>query len=394
MIFLIVDLSVAAFLSALSLRVTDGLLPRLGQDFSSSLTATSHVVTVFAVTYGLSQAAFGPLGDKYGKLRIIGLACLGSAFASLLCALAPDLQWLIYGRALAGFCTAAIIPLAMAWIGDKIAYEKRQPILARFLLGQILGMSMGIWLGGLAADYLSWRTPFYAIAAGFFAVGMILLRENARNVLEKVSGKSPLFRGARDILAHPWARIVLATAYLEGTLLFGILAFISTYLHQRHPVSLATASSMVMLFGFGGMVYALNSHRFLSFLGEIRLIRWGGCLMGLSLAAVALATKWQWGVPAFLLCGIGFYMMHNTLQTRATQMAPAHRGVAVSLYASCFFLGQASGAALFGYLLARVNGTATIVAGALGLWLLSLFFARACGAQRRERVDDGLAPRQ
>jgi predicted MFS family arabinose efflux permease len=47
-----------------------------------------------------------------------------------------------------------------------------------------------------------------------------------------------------------------------------------------------------------------------------------------------------------MTAGLGFYQMHNTLQTRATQMAPQARGTAVSMFAACFFLGQASGVAL------------------------------------------------
>ena len=47
------------------------------------------VITVFAVAYGLSQALFGPLGDRFGKLRVITWACVASAGTALLCALAP-----------------------------------------------------------------------------------------------------------------------------------------------------------------------------------------------------------------------------------------------------------------------------------------------------------------
>ena len=63
----------------------------------------------------------------------------------------------------------------MAWIGDVIAYERRQPVLARFLIGQILGLSGGVALGGYAADHLQWRTPFVLIALGFVLIAAWLL---------------------------------------------------------------------------------------------------------------------------------------------------------------------------------------------------------------------------
>src|SRR5260221_3005527 len=65
---------------------------------------------------------------------------------------------------------AAIIPLSMAWIGDVVPYEQRQPVLARFLIGQIVGVAIGQLLGGLAADFLGCRVPFYLLAAGFLPV--------------------------------------------------------------------------------------------------------------------------------------------------------------------------------------------------------------------------------
>ena len=55
-------------------------------------------------------------------------------------------------------------------------------------------------------------------------------------------------------------------------------------------------------------------------------------------------------MPACALMGLGFYMMHNTLQTHATQMAPERRGAAVSSFAACFFLGQSAGVGVAGLL--------------------------------------------
>lgn len=54
----------------------------------------------------------------------------------------------------------AIVPLAMAWIGDVVPYERRQPVLARFLIGHMLGIAASTsaagWLGTL---------PVFAVAA-------------------------------------------------------------------------------------------------------------------------------------------------------------------------------------------------------------------------------------
>ena len=140
----ILCLSLGAFGSGVSLRVNDALLPRLAEQFAVPLCTAAQVISYFAIAYGLSQLLFGPLGDRFGKYRVIAWACAACAVTAVLCGLAPDFTLLTLARALAGATAAAIIPLAMAWIGDVVPYEKRQPVLARFLIGQILGLSAGV----------------------------------------------------------------------------------------------------------------------------------------------------------------------------------------------------------------------------------------------------------
>ena len=55
---------------------------------------------------------------------------------------------------------------------------------------------------------------------------------------------------------------------------------------------------------------------------------------------------------------MGYYTMHGTLQTRATELAPQARGTAISLFAFFFFMGQATGPQLLGSILkpARLCG--------------------------------------
>jgi len=170
-------LSLAAFASGVSLRVTDPLLPRLANEFAIPLGHASAVVTVYSVAYGLAQLFFGPLGDRYGKYRVVAWACGAAGLMSLVCALATSLDVLLVGRVLTGAAAAAAIPLSMAWIGDVVPYALRQPVIARFLIGQFFGISGGVLLGGIAADHLGRRVPFVIISAIFLlvALGLALL---------------------------------------------------------------------------------------------------------------------------------------------------------------------------------------------------------------------------
>lgn len=376
-------LSLAAFASGISLRVTDPLLPRLASEFDVSLGAASYVITVFAIAYGVSQLFFGPLGDRFGKYLIVGWACVACSITATLCALAPNFPMLLAARLLAGGTAAAIIPLSMAWIGDVVPYDERQPVLARFLIGQILGLSTGVLVGGLAADYFSWRVPFVGVALIFIAISVALFLLNRRlpahaRAMHKAEGAVVRRTVAEfgQVVATPWARTVLLTVFLEGAFLYGGFAFIASHVHRVYSVSLTTAGSLVMLFGFGGLLFAIASKALVRRLGEIGLSRWGGVFLAASLFTIGVAPVWWWAIPGCFMAGLGFYMLHNTLQINATQMAPERRGAAVSAFASCFFMGQSVGVAIAGMLVEQFGTAVVLVISAAGVLSVALGFSR------------------
>ncbi len=390
----IVALSLAALASGVSMRLADALLPRLATEFQISLGQASWVITVFAVAYGLSQALFGPLGDRFGKLRVITWACLASAATTLLCALAPGHHSLLAARLLAGATAAAVIPLAMAWIGDNVPYEHRQPVLARFLIGQITGFATGVWAGGYTAEHLPWRTPFFGVAGLFLLAAAVLVL--ARRRLPPPALQPPgqpggavttMVRQFRAVLAQPWARVVLVVVFFEGAVVYGPFAFIAAHLHQRFGLPLSTVGGLVMGFALGGLAFALAARVLVARLGEAWLVRGGAWCMALALAAIGFAPAWGWAVPACILMGLGFYMLHNTLQTNATQMAPERRGTAVAAFACCFFLGQSMGVGLAGLVVDRASTTWVMAAGALGLLGVATVFNR----QRARRLPAAVA---
>jgi len=83
------------------------------------------------------------------------------------------------------------------------------------------------------------------------------------------------------------------------------------------------------------------------------------------------------------LLGLGFYQLHNTLQTLATQLAPEARGTALSLFAFCFFLGQAAGAGLGAQVVDRLGADWLFLASALTLPPLGFVLARDIKIRRK-----------
>lgn len=363
-------LSVAAFASAAAARLCDPMLPDLARSFTASPTAVASVISSFAIAYGLTQAMFGPLGDRLGKYRLIALTTLLSTLGALGSAVAWSLDALVISRVLLGATAAGIIPLSMAWIGDTVPYEQRQATLARFLGGQILGAIGGQFIGGVFTDTLGWRWAFAFLAGLYLIIGAVVLLESRANPSthhrHADTPRQGILGQAAQVFVQPWARVILSIVFLEGMLVFGALAFVPSYLHEHFGLSLTMAGAAMAFFGLGGLSYILAARHFVRRLGEVGLATGGGILIALGWAMLAWGTTWLWALPASYFVGLGFYMLHNTLQTNATQMAPAVRGTAVSLFASSFFLGQSLGVTLAAHILAASGIVPMLLIAAIG----------------------------
>jgi MFS family permease len=338
------------------------------------------VIIGYSIAYGLMQLLSGSLGDRYGKGRLVCTALFGSALGSLACAFAPGFDSLVALRVFWGMAGAGVIPLSMAWIGDAVPYEQRQATLARFLLGTLSGMMAGQLAGGLFADSApGFRGAFLTLSLGYTVVALLVLAQvrGAPKAPPRAAGGPSILRQLRSVLLLPWARVVLAACFAEGVFLLGPISYLPAYLHQRHQLSLTTASALIALYAAGGLLYALTARQIVRRYGERRMVLAGGIVMGAGYLAWALSPLWQLAGPIALLVGFGTNLFHSTLQTHATQMAPAVRGTAVALFAFCLFVGQALGVSVAGWSLDHFGPMPMLLGPALALPLVGWGFARA-----------------
>ncbi len=373
----IILLALAAFASASAFRICDPLLPVLATEFGVRTAQASGAITYFSIAYGVMQFFYGPVGDRYGKFRVLSFATFGSAVGSLLVAVAPTLEMVVVGRFIAGATAAGIVPLSMAWIGDNVPYEQRQSTLARFLLGSISGLAAGQLLGGIFADTVGWRWAFVSMAMVYLIVGSLLISRR-RTVPEKLAPRGQgrnLLAPLMQVGATPWAREVLITVFLEGVLVFGPLAFVPAYLHEHLGIAVSWAGVIGGLFAVGALMYALRANQLIGRLGEKRLALFGGATLALSYTTYWFAGSWPWAVLASVLAGFGYYLLHAVLQTNATQMAPAVRGTAVSLFASFLFLGQSVGVTAAALLVDVAGLRSVFPIGVLTIPVLAMIFA-------------------
>ena len=380
-------LCVAAFASLASMRCTDSILPALAVEFGTTPSAAAVVISAFALGYGVLQLVYGTLGDRFGKFRVIALATLACTIGAVAAALSPSLPWLRASRFLSGATAAGIVPLTMAWIGDNVRYERRQEVLAQLLGATIFGMIAGQWLGGVVADAWGWRADFVILALLFGAVGLLLsLEQRRRPAPAPALGRRGALSAVVEILRLTWPRTLLAVTFAEGALAFGALVFIPAHLHARFGLSMGEAGAIVALYGVGGLIYTRAARRLVRRLGERRLATLGGALLAIALGSLAVASGWPWALACCGVAGFGLYALHGTLQTHATQMAPATRGAAMSLFACSLFLGQSLGVLAAAWTFERFSAPPLFAIAAAGMLVLTWTFASLLS--RRETSKD------
>ncbi|MGB6534587.1 MAG: MFS transporter [Xanthobacteraceae bacterium] len=385
-------LAVAGFASQAQVRVTDSLLPQIAAEFHVAVGMAAIVVTAYAVAHGSIQLTIGPIGDHLGKYRTVTLTCAIGTVLVALCGLAPSLPQLALARLATGAAAGGwIIPISMAFVGDVTPYEQRQTILGRYLTGQILGQLFGQAMGGVLGDLVGWRNVFFVLSGIFALATAGLVFELLTNPLTRESGRpvssTGSTRGAASgwrarfvadytaVLSTPFARIVIIAAFIENVLVWGPFAYIGAHLRAHFDLSFTLIGLSVGCFGIGGLVYAGLVKLFVHRLGQVRLAISGGFILAAGYLTLAAAPAWWFAPLATIAIGLGFYMLHNTLQTNATQMTPHARATAVAIFSSAIFIGQTVGVFIGSLMIDRLGAPPLFVASAVALPIVAAWFA-------------------
>jgi YNFM family putative membrane transporter len=366
-------LSAAGFLSVAGARIVDPLLSLIAHDFSVSVPQISIIIAAFTLPYGLNQLLLGPIGDRYGKLRVMFGALIGYTVFTSACAAASGLSSLTLLRACAGASSAGLVPVCLAYIGDVVPYDQRQITLSRFATGIVMAQIMAGPLGGAIGEYVGWRGVFLLLGAVGFVVTVIIgLR--MRHLTDRFDRRSVPIATYRTLLSRSDARLLLIATAAEGALTGGVFPFVAPYLHANFELSYAIIGLVLACFGIGTFLYTRVARFVVPRVEEASLVLAGSVLIAAVIFLAFSNGGWIVFVPAQIAIGFGYFMMHTVLQSRATELEPDARSTAVAVFVFMLFLGQALGALAFGGAIAMLGYRMAfnVAAGgmfALGCWL-------------------------
>ncbi len=380
---ILVLLSLAAFSSSLAIRILDPLVPQLSRDLGTDVGTVALISSAFAIPFALGQPILGPLGDAFGKARMIKICLSVLTVGTIAAVFAPTIEILFAARILTGLGSGGIVPLCFAMVGDRFGMQDRQVALSRILSAILIGQLVGAISAGLIANATSWRV----VLAITGILNLAALIATWRGLRPQPNAKRQPFTFARItgnyrlVLANSKSFVCFSSVFVEGMAIFGLLPFLAVMLEAEGAGSIQEAGFVISGMAVGGILYTLTVGAMLRRTSIYTLIRLGGITCAIGLSVLAAIHAWPLKLIAFVLVGFGFYMIHNSIQTQVTELAPEARGSAVALHAFSFFLGQAMGPILYRIAIPTLGATTTVTISALVM--LGLGFWTAAGFQRR-----------
>ncbi len=345
---LILILSISAFASTSAGRIVEPMVGVIARDLSAAPTTIALLATVFALPYAFCQPIFGPIGDSFGKERLMPI-CLGVLAVTLATsAFAPTSEALFLLRLISGGAAGGVIPLALAMIGDRVEMAGRQVAISRFLIAVIFGQLAGSTVAGLLAESLGWRGVFLlsATLTGVTAVaaGLGFGAPARRQPFDLRAA----FARYRTIAGIPRARALFAFVFIDAIVFLSVLPYVAPTLEARREGGPFEAGLVIAGFAAGGLVYSALVRWMLRRLGLSGMLIGSGLFAAAAHLVLAGGFSWKVDLAAMLALGLAFYTIHSSYQTQVTELAPESRASAVALHAFCFFTGQAAGVALIG----------------------------------------------
>jgi predicted MFS family arabinose efflux permease len=335
----------AIFVVSLDSRVITPLLPAIAEEFDASIGRTGLIVTAYLLPYGLFQLLYGPVADRIGRIRVISVTLGGFAIGCALCAVAPSLNSLVVLRFLTGVTAAAVFPLTLTYIGDTVPYDRRQAAIGLTIMAASMGQVLSSAIGGFLAAAVSWRAIFAIDGLIALVITVAILRQPLTRVRPPGAIRSA-FTPYRVVLEDRRHALFYALIFVEGAITLGSFAYFGALLRERDGFSFTAIGVLVALFGVGSLVIGRYIGPVARKIGEQRMIAFGGAGVVVGYGLATLQPAIVFFSISMILMGTTFMLMHSTLQTRATELAPTARATGISLFAFSLFLGSSLGAFL------------------------------------------------
>ncbi|MDR1853640.1 MAG: multidrug effflux MFS transporter [Azoarcus sp.] len=351
--------------------------PAMQADLHTSDALIQQTLTVYMVAFAVMVLWHGALSDRYGRRPVLIVTSVLYALASAVCAFAPSVHWLWFGRALQGLCAGAGMVVGRAVIRDVYDGARAQRMMAQVVV--IFGVAPAIapMVGGALQEWFGWQSIFVFLTLfglGLAAMCWRVLPETLPADKRQPFAPGPLARAYCEVLTNrDFMLLSLGMSVMFIAYFVYILTapkFIFDYLKLG-----AHGFNALFLPGIGCMMLgSLVSGRMAGRWSARRTIRFAVAVMALGIVGqlafnVLPVPNWLIIAPVALY-NFGIAAVMPTLSLLALDLFPERRGLA----SSCQGFVQTAFNALANLLFVPLvwGSTMALALGATGCFLVSL----------------------
>ncbi|CAO96896.1 multidrug effflux MFS transporter [Erwinia tasmaniensis] len=324
-----ITLGLLAALGPLCIDLYLPALPELANDLATNTATAQLSLTAGLLGLGFGQLFFGPLSDKYGRIRPLLLSLLLLLLASVGCALAQDIHQLLLARLFEGLSAAGGAVLSRAIARDMYSGHELTRFFALLMLVNGLAPIAAPVVGGALMAFLDWRGLFMVIA--LLALLLLLL---ARVKLHETLTED---RRSQGSIFSAWAalgqvithRPFMGFCLTQGFMMSGMFAYIGAspfVLQQIYQLSPQAFSLCFAANGVGLIIASQISARLCPLWGEYRILKGGLALAFISSGSLLIAGLTAAALPLVLIALFFSIASNGVISVTASSLAMQSQG--------------------------------------------------------------------
>lgn len=366
-------LTIATFTVGLVELIIGGLLPTIAKDLDVSLSMTGQLITIYALMYAIAGPTLLALTGKIERKKLYISSMLIFTLGCFLAAWSPSYAVLFISRIITATSGSLIVTLSLTIAVKLVPKNFQARVIGVISMGVSSAIVLGVPLGVMSGEYISWRMLFFIIAI-LTLVAMMTVQfflEPIHMTEQTVPLKTQLksLRNPKIASAHIVTALTLAGHY---TVYAYLTPFMETLLHlDSFQVSIS-----YFLFGIaavsGGLIGGILSDK----LGSTKSIL---IIVG-TFIAVMFVLPWSTihlYVFTFVLFiwGILSWALSPAQQSYLIKYAPESSDIQQSFNYSALQIGIALGSLFGGMVLDQTNSVASNAYFGGGIIIVAAVFA-------------------
>ncbi|WP_455810961.1 multidrug effflux MFS transporter [Pseudomonas graminis] len=324
-----ITLGLLAALGPLCIDLYLPALPELAADLNTPTATTQLSLTAGLLGLGLGQLFFGPLSDKYGRIRPLLLSLVLLLVASIGCALAQDIHQLLLARLFEGLSGAGGAVLSRAIARDMYSGHELTRFFALLMLVNGLAPIAAPVMGGALMAFLDWRGLFMVIALIallLFILARIKLHETLPPERRSQGSIFSAWAALGQVVTH---RPFMGFCLTQGFMMSGMFAYIGAspfVLQQVYQLSPQAFSLCFAANGVGLIIASQVSARLCPLWGEYRVLKGGLILAFISSSSLLLAGLSGAALPLVLVALFFSVASNGVISVTASSLAMQSQG--------------------------------------------------------------------